>query len=332
LLDRIRQLPGVAAVGATHALPFSGMNSVRPFIREGESVAANDAPTSEYRLITPGYFAAMGIPVRRGREFTDSDSLGRPGAVIVSESFARAFLPGQDPIGRRIRQAGDNPEIPWMTVVGVVGDVKHSGFAADVQPEMFWPEAQATWGATLNRLRRTPTIVVRATGDPGLIVPSIRSQVAEVDPNRPVIDLRLLSDVVASSADVERFTMMLLTVFAAIGLALAAAGVYGVMSYSVAARRREMGIRLALGAHPRTLLGQVLRTGVRLAFAGAALGLVAAWLLGDVFATLLFQTPPHDAWIFVSVTGLLLGTAVLACYRPARRAARVDPIEALREE
>jgi ABC-type antimicrobial peptide transport system permease subunit len=197
---------------------------------------------------------------------------------------------------------------------------------------MFWPEAQATWGTTLNRLRRALTVVVRAVDDPRPLVPSIRTQVAAVDPYRPMIDPRPVSDLVSRSADVERFSMALLTVFAAIGLVLAAVGVYGVMSYTVAARRREMGIRLALGARPGALLGQVLRSGVKLAAAGAVLGFAAAWVLGDVFATMLFQTSPRDTWTFLGVAGLLFGTAVFACYRPARRAARVDPIEALREE
>jgi putative ABC transport system permease protein len=333
LLDRIRQLPGVTAVGATHALPFTGMGSVRPFVREGETVSADAAPTSQYRLITPGYFAAMGIPVTRGREFTDSDTFGQPGVAIVSESFARRFL-RPDPIGQRIKQAGGGDDVPWLTVVGVVGDVRHFGLTSDLEPEMFWPEAQATWGATLNRLRRGLTVVVRAADDPLALLPAIRTQVAAIDPRRPMIDARPIGDLVARSADVQRFSMVLLANFAAIGLALAAAGVYGVMSYTVAARRREMGIRLALGARPRVLLAGVLRTGLGLAAAGAAVGFVASWMLGSVgvFETLLFQTPPRDVSTFLAVAGVLFGTAAFACYRPAQRAARVDPIEALREE
>jgi predicted permease len=331
-LDRIRALPGVVAAGATHALPFSGDNSVRPFIREGESLSAENAPTSEYRLITPGYFAAMGIPVTRGREFTSSDTLGQPAAVIVTESFARQFLGGRDPIGQRLRQAGDNPEIPWMTVVGVVGDVRHLGLAADMQPEMFWPEPQATWGATLNRHRRSLTVIVRTTGDPARFISTIRAQMAAIDPNRPMIDPRPMRDLVSRSADVQRFSMVLLGIFAAVGLLLAAAGVYGVISYTVASRRREMGIRLALGANPRALLSEVLRSGLVLAIFGAGTGLAAAWALDDALRTLLFQTPPRDIVTFVSVTLLLLSTAFLACLLPARRASRVDPIEALRED
>ena len=152
--------------------------------------------------MTPGYFAAMGIPVRRGREFTESDTVGQPGAAIINESFARRFFAGRDPLGKRLRQTGDNPQIPWLTVVGVVGDVRHSGLSADVEPEMFWPESQATWGATLNRHRRSLTVVVRTIGDPVAMLPAIQAQVAAVDPNRPLIDALPMRDLVARSADV----------------------------------------------------------------------------------------------------------------------------------
>jgi putative ABC transport system permease protein len=330
VLDRIRAIPGVVAAGGTHALPFSGMNSVRPFVRGGEPLP-QDPPTAEYRLITPGYFAAMGIPVVRGREFTSSDALGQPGAIIVSEAFVQRFLPGVEPLGQSIRQAG-GPDLPWLTVVGVVGDVRHFGLAADIQPEMFWPAAQATWGQTLNRLRRVLTVVVRVNGDPNAMIPAIKAQVTSIDPNRPLIDVKPMQALVARSADLQRFSMELLTLFAVVGLVLAAAGVYGVTSFAVAARRREMGIRLALGARPRTLLLQVLRSGTLLGIGGAAIGLAVAWVLGDVLNPQLFETPPHDTLTFVVVGVILFGTAVVACVVPARRAARVDPIEALRVE
>ena len=329
-LDRLRALPGVRAAGATHALPFSGFDSVRPFIVEGEPLPADKAPTSEYRLVTPGYFAAMGIPVIKGRAFSELDGPGQPGAAIVNESFARRFLGGRDPIGARIRQAGDEVEIPWLTIVGVVGDVRHFGLNAEMRPEMFWPEAQATWGATLNRHRRGLTVVVRTDGDPVAFIPSIRAQIAAIDPNRPLIDPRPMRDLITRSADVPRFSMVLLTFFAAAGLVLAIAGVYGLTSYIVASRRREMGIRIALGAKPVALLLQVMRTAFLLAVSGAALGLMVAWQLDGVIRTQLFQTPPHDAATFIGAAILLVGTALLASLLPARRAARVDPIEALK--
>jgi len=332
VLTRIGDLPGVEAVGATHALPFSGMGSVRPFVREGDVVSADNAPTSEYRLITPGYFAAMGIPVVRGREFTTSDVAGQPGAAIVNESFARRFFAGRDPIGQRIKQAGGDATVPWLTIVGVVGDVRHSGLAADYEPEMFWPEAQAVWGATLNRHRRGLTYVVRTAGDPVALLPAIRTQIASIDSRRPLVNARPMRDLVSRSADLQRFSMVLLALFGGVSLLLATAGVYGVMSYNVAARRREMGIRLALGARPRALLGHVLRSGVVMAAAGAVIGLGVAWMLADVLRTLLFQTAPRDGLTFAAVALLMLVTASVACYLPARRAASVAPIEALREE
>ena len=329
LLERLRSLPGVAAAGATHALPFSGMDSVRGFVRDGEPRDAVEPPTSEYRLVTPGYFAAMGIPIKRGREFTDADVAGQPGAIVVNEAFARQYLSG-DPLGQRIRQAG-SVELPWLTVVGVAGDVRHFGLAADIRPEMFWPAAQATWGATLNRHRRALTFVVRTHGDPVSMLPAIRLQVAALDPNRPVVSPRPMTALISSSAGIPRFSAVLLGVFAMVGLVLAAAGVYGVMSYTVAAGRREMGIRLALGARPSMLLALVLRGGVSLAALGGTLGLIAAWLLGDALQPQLFKTPPHDTVTFAATAGVLLVVAFVACYVPARRAGRVDPIEALRE-
>jgi len=280
--------------------------------------------------VTPGYFASLGIPIKAGRDFTDADEPAGAGALIVNETFARQYLRG-DPIGQRIRQGGDGAEIPWMTVVGVVGDVRHFGLAADVRPEMFWPSAQATWGATLNRHRRALTFVVRTQGDALSLLPAIRGQVASLDPNRPVVGPQRMIELVSRSAGVARFSTLLLTLFAAVGLVLAAAGAYGVMSYTVSAGRRDMGIRLALGARPEALLAQVLRTGVSLAAIGAVLGLAAAWVLGDALSVQLHKTAPHDTATFAAAAAVLLLTALTACYIPARRAGRVDPMEALRE-
>ena len=329
VLERLRALPGVASAGATHALPFSGMDSVRGFVRDGEPRDSQNPPTAEYRLVTPGYFAAMGIPVKHGREFTEADTTGAPGAIIVNESFARQYLAGE-PLGQRIRQAG-SAELPWLTVVGIAGDVRHFGLGADVRPEMFWPAAQATWGATLNRHRRALTFAVRAHGDPVALLPSIRAQVSALDPNRPVVSPRPMSESISRSAGVARFSTVLLATFAIVGLTLAAAGVYGVMSYTVAAARREMGIRLALGARPAALLRDVLRRGISLAALGGAIGLAAAWILGRSLPLQLFMTSAHDPLTFAATASVLLGVAFLACYLPAHRAGRVDPIEALRE-
>jgi putative ABC transport system permease protein len=329
--DKIRAIPGVRAVGATHALPFTNMNSIRPFLREGETYTGDAAPTSEYRIVTPGYFAAMGIPVLKGRDFNDSDTAGQPGAAIVNESFARQFLSGRDPIGLRIRQAGESDEIPWLTIVGVVGDVRHFSLAGNAQPEMFWPEAQTTWGATLNRFRRGLTVVVRTDGDPLAAIPPIRAQVSSIDSNRPMINPQPMRDLITRSADLPRFSMALLTFFAVSGLVLAIAGVYGLTSYIVASRRREMGIRLALGAKPRALLLMVVRGALSLAAIGAALGLLVAWQFDELIRTQLFQTAPRDPLTFAGAAVVLVATTLLASIVPARRAASVDPSEALRD-
>jgi putative ABC transport system permease protein len=330
-VDRIRAIPGVRAAGATHALPFSGMNSVRPFVREGDTLTAEAAPTADYRLVTPGYFAALGIPVIRGREFNESDRFGQPGAAIVNESFVRKFLGDRDPLATRIKQAGGGDDVPWLTIVGVVGDVRHSSLRGEMQPEMFWPEAQATWGTTLNRLRRGLYVAVRTDGDPANLIPTIRAQVASLDPNRPMIDAQPMRDLIVHSADVPRFSMTLITFFAITGLVLAVAGVYGLTSYVVASRRREMGIRLALGAKPRSLLLHIMRGALVLAALGSALGLVVAWQLDEFIRTQLFQVAPRDPLTFAVAAIVLVCTAVLASILPARRAAAVDPVEALRD-
>ena len=329
--DRIRSIPGVSAVGATHALPFSGMNSVRPFVREGETVAAEAAPTANYRMVTPGYFTALGIPVIKGREFNESDRFGQPGAAIVNEAFVRQFLSDREPIGARIKQAGGTDQVPWLTIVGVVGDVRHFGLRGDMEPEMFWPEAQATWGPTLNRLRRSLYVAVRTDGEPVSLIPTIRAQVAALDPSRPMIDARPMRDLIAQSTGVPRFSMTLITFFAITGLILAVAGVYGLTSYVVASRRREMGIRLALGAKPLTLLLHIMRGALILAALGSVLGLIVAWQLDEFIRTQLFQVAPRDPLTFAVAAILLVATALLASILPARRAARVDPVEALRE-
>jgi putative ABC transport system permease protein len=330
--ESLRNLPGVVAVGGTHALPFTEMNSVRPFLIEGEPVPTDGAATSEYRMVTPGYFAALGIRVTRGRPFEDSDVVGGPATVVINEAFVKRYFGDGDPLGRRLRQAGNNPEIPWMTVVGVVANVRHQGLASVHQPEMYWPHSRVTWGETLNRLRRTLMIVVRTEGDPMTVAPLIRARLGAIDAQLAIGTIQPVQDLVASSAAPTRFAMLLMTAFAVLGLILALAGVYGVVSFTVASRTREFGIRLALGAAPRELLWRVLRAGFVLGSCGVAAGLGAAFLLVDLLRTQLFEVPPHDIRTFVAVAGVLLTAALAATAFPALRAARLPPVVALREE
>jgi predicted permease len=332
LRERLAGLPGVVAVGGTHALPFTPMNSVRPFLREGVDTGQGDPPVSDYRMVTPGYVRALGIAVKRGREFTEADVAGQPAAVVVNEAFASRFFPDRDPIGQRLRQAGDNPLIPWMTVVGVVASVRHSGLLAVPQPEMYWVHSQATWGDTLNLLRRTLSIVVRTTGDPDMLVPLIRARLLELDPNLAISPPRPMESLIRGSMASRRFNMMLMAAFAGVGLVLAVAGVYGVVSYGVERRTREFGIRLALGATPRELLRRVVAGGLLLAAVGLASGAIAAALLVDLVRTQLVEVPPRDVATFGLVAIALLASTLAASYFPARRGSRVEPMLALHDE
>jgi putative ABC transport system permease protein len=332
LRERLRGLPGVVAVGGTHALPFTAMNSVRPFIREGVDTDTSDPPVSDYRLITPGYMAALGVAIRRGREFSDDDLAGRPAAVVVNEAFASRFLKSRDPLGQRLRQAGDNPQIPWMTVVGVVADVRHSGLLAPPQPEMYWVHSQATWGDTLNRVRRNLSIVVRTSGDAAVLVPLVRARLLELDPNVAISTPRSMESLISTSTASPRFNTVLMIAFAGLGLVLAIAGVYGVVSFGVERRMREFGIRLALGATPRELLRRVVIGGGLLAATGLAAGAIAAALLVDLLRSQLVDVPPRDVTTFTVVAMVLLASTLAASYLPARRGARVAPTTALRDD
>jgi predicted permease len=332
LRERLGGLPGVEAVGATHALPFTPMNSVRPFLREGVDSGRDDPPVSDYRMVTPGYMAALGIAVRRGREFTDADVAGRAATVLVNEAFASRYFADRDPLGQRLRQAGDNPQIPWMTLVGVVANVRHSGLLATPEPEMYWVHAQATWGDTLNRLRRSLSVVVRTTASPEVLAPLIRARLLEIDPNLAISPPQPMERLIYSSTASRRFNMMLMVAFAVLGLVLAVAGVYGVVSFGVERRTREFGIRLALGATPRELLRRVVTGGLTLAAIGLALGAVAAALLVNLLRAQLVEIPPRDVPTFTLVAAVLLASTIAASYFPARRGARVEPTTALHDD
>ena len=332
-LETVRQIPGVAAAGAIHVLPFSGSNSVRPFIREGIAEApGTDAPTADYRLTTPGYFRAMGIPLIRGRDFQRSDSAGSEGVVIINQSFARRFFGTDDPLGRRLRQAGGNPAIRWLTVVGVAGDVRHGGYASEPQPEMYWLHAQAAWGDTLRRLRRRLTIIVRTDGEVPNIADRIRAAITRFDPGQPVPDLRPMTQLVGNTINTERFVTRLLICFAGAALMLALAGTYAVVSYLTVQRKHEWGIRLALGAAPAQIQRNVLGVGLALGAGGVLLGTVAAVGVSRFFEGLLFDVRPTDTVTLTVVPLLMLAVALLASLGPARRAASADPIQVLRAE
>jgi putative ABC transport system permease protein len=321
LLDRLQTVPGAQAVAATSSLPLGGDNSDTSFQIEGRpQPPPNQRPVAWYNSVSPDYFRAMGVPLIKGRTFTDRDDQKSPLVVIISESTARRYWPGEEPLGKKI---GSGPT-RWREIVGVVRDVKHFGLDADTPPSMYFPVSQVP--------ARGMSLVVRTSGDPLSIVPALRSQIAAGDPNVAVAKVSTMNDLVSSSITQQRFILLLLGCFAALALALAAVGIYGVMSYAVTQRTHEIGIRMALGARAPDVLKLVVRNGMSLALIGVGVGLIGAFALTRLLQSLLFEVTPTDVTTFSTVTLLLLVIALLACYIPARRATKVDPLVALRYE
>jgi predicted permease len=329
LLSRVRALPGVAAASATSGLP-----PTQPLVAndtEFEGFAPTpDGPAQNvdfYTGVDDGYFEAMRVAVVEGRSFEPADALAETPVLLVNERVAETFYPGQSPVGRRVRPGGSGDL--WFTVIGVVADVKQAGVSAPSGTEIFFYNPQvAEAGGNVYRAR---TLVIRAQGDPLALAPTVERIVRDIDPALPVADVRTLEQNVRGSIAQPRFLTLLLGVFAGVALLLASVGTYSVMSYSVAERTREMGIRMAIGAEPGRVQALVLRQGVLLTAVGLALGLAGAFALTRFLASQLYDVGATDPRTFVAVPLLLGAVAVLACYIPARRATRIDPVEALRE-
>jgi putative ABC transport system permease protein len=337
LLDRLTALPGVASAGAISSLPLSGTDADTSFFIDGQPpLEPRDRPRTHPRTISPDYFRAMGITTIEGRDFTKQDHAQAPRVTIINEAMARRFWPGQSAIGKRIaldyealKYFPDRPPqldiAPALReVVGVVRDVKHTGLETQPQPEMYIPDRQMP--------AREMTLIIRATADPTNIATAVRQTVIAIDPDQPVANLKPMSHWLADSVAKPRFNYLLLAIFAAVALILSVTGVYGVMTYSVAQRTREIGVRLALGAQPRDVLGLVIRQGMQPVLAGIALGLAGALALTRVLSTLLFGVSATDPATFLGVAALLATVALVACYLPARRATKVDPVIALKYE
>lgn len=325
LLPALRALPGAREVVAVNRLPLAGGNVLVGVEPEGYVAADGRLPWLDRRVATPGYFAAMGIPIVEGREFGPDDVPGSAlPAAIVNESFVRRIWPGSPATGRRLRLMLQSGPGPWLTVVGVVGDVRHHGLDRPAEPEVYVPYAQAPV--------ESMTVVVRTGGDPASLLGAARAEVRRLDPGIPLERTAPVARVVSGSVDEPRIRALVLNGFGALALLLAAVGIYGVMSYSVAQRTRETGVRMALGARSGQVLGQVVREGLLSAAGGVALGLAGSWAVSRLLGRFLFRVEPADPVTFVAVAGLLLLVAAIASYVPARRAASVDPVLALRGE
>jgi putative ABC transport system permease protein len=326
LTGRLERLPGVVAAGAVGDLPIAEDNYVPHNTEiEGWTFAPGQEPEIPHRPVTPGYLDAMGIAVVRGRGLRPSDRADAPPVAVVNEAMARRFWPGQDPVGRRVRWARPLEDRPWLTVVGVVGDVRSNALREVEEPALYTPHAQSRFP-----WRRIMSVAVRAAGDPAALVPAIRREVRAIDPAVPVVDAETMDRVLHDSVGRVRTEGALLAGFAAVALALAALGIYGVLAQLVSDRRREIGIRVAVGANRSDILRLVVGQGLRLAGTGVVLGVAGALGATRVLRAVLYGVEPGDPLTLAAIGAGALGTAVLASWLPARRAAAVAPAEALR--
>ncbi len=319
LVQKIQELPGVKAAGGISVMPLgTAIRSASRFVIDGQPLPANGArPVAETRVVSPGYFAAMGIPLRTGRPL-DAHDYGEQ-RVVVNDAIAKRFFAG-DAVGKRVNLCSLDPTPCWSTIVGVVGNVHQYGLEAEPTLDMYFTGG---W---------TQYVVISASADPSALSQALISQVHSFDPTLPVTHVMTLDNLLADSVSSRRFSTFLLGVFAGLALLLAAMGIYGVMSYVVSLRTNEIGIRMALGAQPGDIWRLVIGRGARLAFAGVALGLAGAFALTKLISSLLYGVKPTDPLTFGGVALLLVSVALLACYVPARRAMRVDPMVALRYE
>ena len=324
LVQRVKATPGVEAAAAVNFLPLGGSNASDDYLVEGEPQPARGHENEgRYRVCTVDYFSTMRIPIVKGRAFTEQDKAGATPVVIVNETLARKHWPGQDPIGKRIRFDYPIDKAPWMEIVGVSKDVRHE-LTLEVTPELYLPHAQDSWNSMV--------LVARTNVDPASLAGAIRQTVWAIDKDQPVFDVRTMEEVRSLSVGLQTFSSLMIGIFAGIALLLASIGIYGVMAFVVAQRTQEIGIRMALGARGVDVLRLVLTNGMKLAIIGLLIGLAVSWGVTRFFAKLLVGVKPTDLLTFSVVSACLLATAFLACYVPARRATKVDPLEALRYE
>jgi putative ABC transport system permease protein len=323
-LEQLRNSPGIKSVGLTTNLPFVDGGSVDGFIVEGQEPSQGGnlaSEQAEIQAVTPGTFQTLGIPILQGRDFHASDKANAPLVAIIDEPLARRYWPAGDAVGKRIQTTGDQQ---WMTIVGVVGGIKHLNLAEEKRPHIYG----SFWQFPAPRT----TFVARTDGPPNSSIPTFRSAIKSVDPDMPLYLVRSMTQIIEQTLGTQRLTNILLTAFAIIALLLAAVGIYSTMSLYVGSRTKEFGIRLALGAEPGALRRNVLRQGLLLTAAGVVVGVAGAFALTRTIQSLLFEVSPTDPVVFTAIPLLLVFVSLLACYTPARRATKVDPLVALRDE
>ncbi len=325
LLQRLNNMPGVQSAGAVSSIFLSKTPNSTNFSIEGQpNKTGAESIEVPYDSISPNYFEVMGTPIVKGRPFNDRDVEGSPLVAIINETFAREFLRGEDPLGKRFKYDSLDGPAPWFTIVGVVADTRRTGFDSEVRAETYIPHAQDPSAGM--------TLVLRTKTDPAGLTAALRNEVLSVDKDQPVYDVRTMDQLLVEKIAQRRFSALLLGLFALLALLLAAVGIYGVMAYSVAQRTHEIGIRMALGAQKRDLLRMIVRQGMILTAVGISLGLVVAFALTRVMSGLLYEVSATDIQTFIIIPLILAGVALLANYIPARQAAKVDPMVALRYE
>jgi putative ABC transport system permease protein len=321
-LQRLQTTPGVDSVAAGTSLPLTGSNSKYSITIEGQpSLAPGQRPSPNYRIISPDYFRTMGIALIRGREFIQQDETNSSKVIIINDTMAKRFWPGEDPVGKRVT-ISDLPDNPWREIVGVAADVKHFGLDTVPEPELYVPFMQAP--------SPSMTIVARANGNPANLISAVRSEILKIDNEIPVYNIRTIKELISESVAWPRFRTILLGIFASISLLLSAVGIYGVMSYSVVQRTREIGIRMALGAQKSNLISLIIGQGMWLTAIGVFIGILGAYASSRLLSSLLFETGIGDFMTYIASIFLLALVALLANYFPARKAAKIDPMIALR--
>ena len=327
VLERLRALPGVDSAGMVSNIPMSGEENIEGVVIENyPKPKPNETPFADFRRATPGYFEAMGIRLVKGRFFTEGDTDKAPLVTVIDQSMAKAYWPEQDPIGKRVRTGlwDEKDPGPWMTIVGVVENVRNSGLHVDPRPQFYVPQAQRATGYQY--------YVLKTQGDPEALMRDVRTAVYSVNREQPIDKMRAMDQILSESMAGRRFNMVLLGIFAGLALVLAAVGIYGLTAYSVAQRTREMGLRMALGAQPGTVLRMVLREAGSLAGIGLLAGMIAAFAATRLMASLLFGVPATDPATFGAVAVGLALVSLLAAYVPGRRATRVSPMIAMRND
>ncbi|MGI8732780.1 MAG: ABC transporter permease [Pyrinomonadaceae bacterium] len=325
-LEQLRAIPGVEAAGAINTLPFSGPHSGTDIYIEGQPKLPPGQELGTGICVTDAnYFQAMGIPLRRGRLFTEQEATEMRHVVVINEAFARVNFAGQDPLGKRVTiyMKDENDNVP-TEIIGIVGDSKHMGLDAEVEPMAYWPQPELTYSSM--------TLAIRTRGEAMNIAPAARKIIHQLDPEQPIGEVSTMNGLMAKSIARSRFNTILLAAFSVVALVMAAVGIYGVMSYSVQQRTHEIGIRMALGAQRRDVLTLVVKQGIILGIVGVAAGLIASFGLTRLIASMLFEVAATDKKTFAAVSAGLFIVTLIACYIPARRATKVDPLVALRYE